>query len=362
MIGGAVFVIWPLAFVLAAVEPIAVGLAGGALGIDWLPNGALLGADACGFEAVDEMVAAAGPGWFVGVLVADCCGLFQFSSDHQSSDLDDCFFASCGAAAIDCEAGEAGSPLSVRPIVACGVVELLVLLNDILDFSRVEARKLELDSIEFGLRDLLGDALRSLAVRAQEKGLELACRISPDLPDTVFLRNWDPFRYKALERREELPYLNFCGCHVSFKKQFMLTFGMFLERKGAAHEDVEVAWRLHRAGGMRLVYRKDALAYHHHPETIDSACRRAYERGRNFDVLAELVPDPAIYVRNHLVTLKTLPVWVYHRGNSQERDALTNERITGVTEGQARQRYGSRSYAVADQYSLTGAFPGTVRR
>src|SRR5262249_34999114 len=54
-------------------------------------------------------------------------------------------------------------------------------------------------------------------------------------------------------------------------------------------------------------YRKDALAYHHHPETIDSACRRAYERGRNFDVLSERVPDPAIYVRNHLVTLKTLP-------------------------------------------------------
>jgi GT2 family glycosyltransferase len=130
---------------------------------------------------------------------------------------------------------------------------------------------------------------------------------SPDLPDTVFHRNWDPFRYKALENRAELPYLNFCGCHVSFKKQFMLTHGMFIERKGAAHEDVEVAWRLSRNGGMRLLYQKDALAHHHHPETIDSAWRRAYERGRNFDVLAERISDPALYIRNHLVTWRTLP-------------------------------------------------------
>ena len=125
---------------------------------------------------------------------------------------------------------------------------------------------------------------------------------SPDLPATVFLRHWDPFRYKNFEALDELTYINFRACNVSFKREFMLEYGMFIERFGAAHEDTEVGWRLYRRGGMRLVYCKEALAYHYHVETIDSACRRAFERGRNFDVLAESVDDPGVYIRNHVLT------------------------------------------------------------
>ncbi len=59
---------------------------------------------------------------------------------------------------------------------------LLTLLNDILDFSKIEAGKLELSPVTFCLRDSLGDAVRSLALRAHRKGLELAYRVSPDVP------------------------------------------------------------------------------------------------------------------------------------------------------------------------------------
>ena len=62
---------------------------------------------------------------------------------------------------------------------------LLVLLNDILDLSKVEAGKLELERIPFALRDTLGDTLQTLAVRASEKGLELTYRISPEVPDSL---------------------------------------------------------------------------------------------------------------------------------------------------------------------------------
>jgi PAS domain S-box-containing protein len=62
---------------------------------------------------------------------------------------------------------------------------LLAVINDILDFSKVEARKLRLDAVPFRLRDAVGDALKGLALRAQEKGLELACRVPPDVPDGV---------------------------------------------------------------------------------------------------------------------------------------------------------------------------------
>ena len=60
---------------------------------------------------------------------------------------------------------------------------LLGLINDILDFAKMEAGKLELQAEEFDLRDVLGDTLRTLGLRAHQKGLELACRIAPRVPD-----------------------------------------------------------------------------------------------------------------------------------------------------------------------------------
>lgn len=59
---------------------------------------------------------------------------------------------------------------------------LLMLLNDILDFSKIEAGKLELESSDFDLVDTLGGTLKSLAVRAHRKDLELAWRMSPLVP------------------------------------------------------------------------------------------------------------------------------------------------------------------------------------
>jgi two-component system sensor histidine kinase/response regulator len=60
---------------------------------------------------------------------------------------------------------------------------LLAVINDILDFSKIEAGKIELEPGPFAVRDNLDDTVRMLAVRAQQKGLELACHIAPDVPD-----------------------------------------------------------------------------------------------------------------------------------------------------------------------------------
>ncbi len=51
-------------------------------------------------------------------------------------------------------------------------------INDILDFSKIEARQLVLEHVPFAFRDVVEDAVRLLAPRADEKGLELACRIA----------------------------------------------------------------------------------------------------------------------------------------------------------------------------------------
>jgi signal transduction histidine kinase/CheY-like chemotaxis protein len=72
---------------------------------------------------------------------------------------------------------------------------LLALVNDVLDFSKIEARKLHLDCVGFRLRDTLEDAVRVLGVRAHQKGLELACQISCDVPDALI---GDPLRLRQV--------------------------------------------------------------------------------------------------------------------------------------------------------------------
>jgi predicted ATPase/signal transduction histidine kinase/CheY-like chemotaxis protein/GAF domain-containing protein/HPt (histidine-containing phosphotransfer) domain-containing protein len=62
---------------------------------------------------------------------------------------------------------------------------LLGIINDLLDFSKIEAGKLELDLADFSLRAALGDTLRTLAMRAHTKGLELVSHVQPDVPDAL---------------------------------------------------------------------------------------------------------------------------------------------------------------------------------
>ena len=72
---------------------------------------------------------------------------------------------------------------------------LLTILNDILDFSKIESRKLDLESIPFPLADAIGDALKPLAIRAHEKGLEILVDIAPDMPTGVI---GDPVRLRQI--------------------------------------------------------------------------------------------------------------------------------------------------------------------
>jgi PAS domain S-box-containing protein len=59
---------------------------------------------------------------------------------------------------------------------------LLSLINDILDFSKIEAGKFELDVATFDIRDCLGDVMKTLGLRAYEKGIELAVNIDNSIP------------------------------------------------------------------------------------------------------------------------------------------------------------------------------------
>jgi two-component system, sensor histidine kinase and response regulator len=62
---------------------------------------------------------------------------------------------------------------------------LLTVINDILDFSKIEAGKIDLEAVDFNLRDSLESTLKTVALRADEKGLELLCEVAPEVPEVV---------------------------------------------------------------------------------------------------------------------------------------------------------------------------------
>ena len=72
---------------------------------------------------------------------------------------------------------------------------LLGILNDILDFSKIELRKLEFERVSFSIRDHLAELLKPLALRAEQKGLELVCHVLPDVPN---IATADPGRLRQV--------------------------------------------------------------------------------------------------------------------------------------------------------------------
>ncbi|MEH6587055.1 MAG: YfiR/HmsC family protein [Halioglobus sp.] len=106
---------------------------------------------------------------------------------------------------------------------------LLGLINDILDFSKIEAGRLELEKITFNLREILGDTLQTLALRANEKGLELTFHIPPDVPERLI---GDPHRLRQV-------MVNLVGNAIKFTESGEVAVDLQLE----SSSDIEAQLR-----------------------------------------------------------------------------------------------------------------------
>jgi two-component system, sensor histidine kinase and response regulator len=86
---------------------------------------------------------------------------------------------------------------------------MMTVVNDVLDFSKIEAKKLKLDPIDFNVSDCVSEAVKTLAVEAHQKGLELLCDVGANIPETVI---GDPYRLRQI-------LLNLLGNAIKFTER-----------------------------------------------------------------------------------------------------------------------------------------------
>src|SRR5271154_3452124 len=96
---------------------------------------------------------------------------------------------------------------------------LLTVINDILDFSKIEADKLDFEPIEFNIRGNVVASMKSLAIRAHAKDLELNCRVRPEVPNVVF---GDPRRLRQI-------VINLVGNAIKFTERGEVTLDVQVE-------------------------------------------------------------------------------------------------------------------------------------
>ncbi len=155
---------------------------------------------------------------------------------------------------------------------------LLTILNDILDFSKIEARKLNLEPIDFNLRDALGDTVRALGMRAQEKGLELACHIAPAVPDMV---NGDPGRLRQV-------LVNLVGNAIKFTQKGEVIVHVGKEDKSLEGPSCLLHFEV-RDTGIGIPPEKLRLIFEPFAQADSSTTRRFGGTGLGLTISAQLV-------------------------------------------------------------------------
>ncbi len=153
---------------------------------------------------------------------------------------------------------------------------LLRLINDILDFSKIETGKLVLDCAAFDLVESLGDTMKSLAVRAQAKGLELICRIRPDVPALVC---GDRDRLRQI-------VVNLVGNAIKFTERGEVELDV--RREGASDDEVDLHFAV-RDTGIGIPAEKQNAIFEVFEQADASMTRRFGGSGLGLAIVSRLV-------------------------------------------------------------------------
>jgi PAS domain S-box-containing protein len=153
---------------------------------------------------------------------------------------------------------------------------LLTLVNDLLDFSKIEARKLELDRVGFNLHDALEDTMRVLALRADQKGLELACHIHRDVPDALV---GDPLRLRQI-------VINLVGNAIKFTEHGEVVLRVEVKSRGDGNAHLRFSVT---DTGIGISSEKQAVIFEAFSQADSSTTRRYGGTGLGLAISAQLV-------------------------------------------------------------------------
>jgi two-component system, sensor histidine kinase and response regulator len=155
---------------------------------------------------------------------------------------------------------------------------LMSVINDILDFSKIEAGKLELDPVPFGLRDFIEETVKIVALRAQQKGLEILCEVDASLPEVVIA---DDSRIRQI-------LLNLIGNAIKFTDhgEVILT----VERSAAASHSPHLELRFSvRDTGIGIPKEKQQAIFQAFAQADGSTTRRFGGTGLGLTISQRLV-------------------------------------------------------------------------
>ena len=153
---------------------------------------------------------------------------------------------------------------------------LLSLINDILDFSKIESGKFNLDQTEFNLHEMLGDTMKTLAVRASHKDLELAVHVATDVPAALV---GDPGRLRQI-------VMNLVGNAVKFTERGEIVLDVSCRSRDA--ETVELLF-LVRDTGIGIPKEKIDRIFQAFEQADTSTTRRYGGTGLGLTITSRLV-------------------------------------------------------------------------
>jgi two-component system, sensor histidine kinase and response regulator len=153
---------------------------------------------------------------------------------------------------------------------------LLTVINDILDFSKIEAGRLDLEAIEFSLRGSLEPAMKAMALRAHQKGLELNWRVHSDVPDVVL---GDPGRLRQV-------LVNLVGNAVKFTEQGEVTVQVDRESESEGRAQLHFSVR---DTGIGIPPEKQAAVFEPFTQADGSTARRHGGTGLGLTISRRLV-------------------------------------------------------------------------
>ncbi len=153
---------------------------------------------------------------------------------------------------------------------------LLTLINDILDLSKIEAGKLDLESIDFSLHESLGNTMKALALRAHKKRLELAYQIAPDVPEMLV---GDPGRLRQV-------VVNLVGNAIKFTEHGEVV--VRVEKESQAADEVCLHFQVTDTG-VGIPARRQGLIFEAFTQADSSTTRQYGGTGLGLTISSRLV-------------------------------------------------------------------------